>query len=142
MRMYGSMVEIAQGTAEDGKLYHLVRDESLVAGAKVASTFIYSQHHILNTVIPELIEHSRSMMFIGTAEEAQAKADATGHLVYRSLVPAESPAFAIANMKDGAAVFNAYEPGKADEPGMSYVIHVPQGWNTENLRDADGNKYF
>ena len=25
---------------------------------------------------------------------------------------------------------------------MSYVIHVPQGWNTENLRDADGNKYF
>ena len=25
---------------------------------------------------------------------------------------------------------------------MSYVIHGPQGWNTENLRDADGNKYF
>ena len=136
MRMYGSMVEIAQGTAEDGKLYHLVRDESLVAGAKVASTFIYSQHHILNTVIPELIEHSRSMMFIGTAEEAQAKADATGHLVYRSLVPAESPAFAIANMKDGAAVFNAYEPGKADEPGMSYVIHVPQTGNKDGLRDS------
>ena len=136
MRMYGSMVEIAQGTSEDGSLYHLVRDESLVAGNKVASTFVYSQHHIINTVIPQLIEHSRNMMFIGTAEEAQAKADATGHLVYRSLVPAESPAFAIANMKDGAAVFNAYEPGKADEPGMSYVIHVPQTGNKDGLRDS------
>ena len=136
LRMYGSMVEIAQGTAEDGKLYHLVRDESLVAGAKVASTFIHSQQHILNTVIPQLIEHSRSMMFIGTAEEAQAKANATNHLVYRSLVPAESPAFAVANMKDGEMFFNAYEQGKADEPGMSYVIHVPQTDNKDGLRDS------
>ncbi len=136
MRMYGSMVEIAQGTAADGKLYHLVRDESLVSGAKVASTFIYSQHHILNTVIPELIEHSRNMMFIGTAAEAQAKADATGHLVYRSLVPAESPAFAVANVKDGEMVFNAYEPGKADDPAMNYVIHMPQTANKDGLRDS------
>jgi hypothetical protein len=136
LRLYGSMVEIAQGTAEDGKLYHLVRDESLVTGAKVASTFIYSQQHIFNTVIPELVEHSRNMMFIGTAEEAQAKADATGHLVYRSLVPAESPAFAVANIKDGEMVFNAYEPGKADDPGMSYVIHVPQTGNKDGLRDS------
>ena len=136
MRMYGSMVEIAQGTAQDGKLYHLVRDESLVSGAKVASTFIYSQQHILNTVIPQLVEHSRNMMFIGTAAEAQAKADATGHLVYRSLVPAESPAFAVANVKDGEMVFNAYEPGKADEPGMNYVIHMPQTSNKDGLRDS------
>ena len=136
MRMYGSMVEIAKGTAEDGKIYHLVRDESLVAGTKVASTFIYSQQHIFNTVIPQLIEHSRNMMFIGTAEEAQAKANATGHLVYRSLVPAESPAFAVANIKDGEMVFNAYEPDKADEPDMSYVIHVPQTGNKDGLRDS------
>ena len=137
MRMYGSMVEIAQGTAEDGKLYHLVRDESLLSGAKVQSTFVYSQNHIINTVIPELLEHSRNMMFIGTAEEAQTKADATGHLVYRSLVPPESPTFGMANYDmNGETVFNAYEPGKADQPGMSYVIHVPQTDNKDGLRDS------
>ena len=136
MRMYGSMVEIAQGRADDGSLYHLVRDESLVAGNTVKSTFIYSQQHILGTVLPQLVEQSRSLMFIGSAEDAQAKADANGQLVYRSLLPADDIAFAVANKKDGQAVFNAYQPGKADEPGMNYVIHVPQGLNIEGLRDS------
>ena len=136
MRLSGTLLEIAQGRAADGTLYHLVRDESLTAGNKVKSSFVYTQQHILNEIIPSLIEQSRSMMFIGSAEEAQAKANATGQLVYRSLVPADSPDFAVTNMKDGESVFNAYQPGKADDPDMSYVIHVPQGWNTENLRDS------
>jgi hypothetical protein len=112
---YGSLVEIAQGTAQDGSLYHLVRDESLVYGQKVNSTFIHSQDYIVKQIIPALYEKIRSLMFIGTREEARQQANSTGNAVYRSLVPADNENFGIYDHYEMILPSNAIDSDFKDE---------------------------
>ena len=120
---YGTLVEIAEGTDTKGNKFHLVRDESLGYGPEVTSQFIHSQKHLLTQLIPEKVKELRALMFTGSAAEAQAKADATGKPVYRSLVPEDDENFGVLNEKDGEAYY--YTSKMAEEPGMNYVIHLP-----------------
>ena len=89
----GRMVEIAQGRDDRDSLLHFVRDEVVTYGPELKSNFVHSQHYIVHQLIPELAEQVFSMMFIGTAADAKAKANATGKPVYRSLVGKDDPEF-------------------------------------------------
>ena len=126
---YGTLVHIAKGTDGNGKLFHLIRDESLGYGPQVSSQFIHSQKHIVSELIPKLINECRSMIFTGSADEAQAQANATNKPVYRSLVSENDERFAVANMKDGKPYY--YTSTMATEKGMNYVIHLPNGSTTK-----------
>ena len=120
---YGSLVHIAEGQDREGNKYHLVRDESIGYGPKIKSQFIHSQKYILGELIPAKVKELRELMFIGTAEEAQRQADATGKPVYRSLVPADSENFGLVNTK-GDEIFY-YTSTMQPVDSMNYVIHVP-----------------
>ncbi len=122
---YGSMVEIASGVGKDGKKYHLVRDEVLAYGPKIQSTFVHSQKHILTQIIPQLVQQCRDLMFIGTPQEAQMKANSTGKAVYLSLVQPDDSLFAVMNTKNGSPYY--YSSRMPDEPGMGYRIYLPEG---------------
>ena len=122
---YGAVVEIAQGRGGNGKLYHLIRDESLGYGPQITSQFIHSQKHILNQLLPEKVKELRALMFTGTAAEAQTQANATGKPVYRSLVDVDDERFAVVNTKDDEIFY--YTSTMPEEEGMNYVIHLPSG---------------
>ena len=126
---YTPMTVIASGTDANNNLYHLVSDQSLSYGSTVSSRFVYSQKYILDQLIPSLVEQCRSLMFIGTAAEAQTRANATGMPVYRSLLEPTDPLFGIANTKYGEFYYNAGD--NAQTSGMSYVIHLPSTNNKE-----------
>ena len=89
----GRMVEIAQGRDKNDSLLHLVREEVVTCKPEITSTFVHSQDYIIRQLLPELTEHIRSLMFIGSVEEAQMKADADKKPVYRSKVNVDSPDF-------------------------------------------------
>ena len=132
---YGSLVHIATGTAPQAndttkKTYHLVRDESVGYGATVTSQFTHSQKYILDQLIPNQIKQLRALMFIGSAGEAQAQADATGKPVYRSLVGIDHKNFAIANTRNDSAFYYKYTENVQDDPDMNYVIHLPKACKT------------
>ena len=114
----GRMVEIAQGRDDRDSLLHFVRDEIVTYGPELTSNFVHSQHYIVHQLIPELAEQVFSMMFIGTAADAKAKANATGKTVYRSLVGKDDPEFGASkyeriypdnytgNMVDSVSIFH------------------------------------
>jgi len=131
---YGSLVDIAEGKDLDGNKFHLVRDESIGYGPEVTSQFVHSQKHILTQIIPEKIKELRALMFIGTAEDAQKKADATGKPVYRSLVPEDDENFGLVNTKDGDIYY--YTSKMKEEPDMNYVIHIPSGATTTPIDEV------
>ncbi|MDO4200841.1 MAG: LamG domain-containing protein [Bacteroidales bacterium] len=87
------MVEIAQGRDEKNNLLHFVRDEVVTYGPELTSNFVHSQYYLINQLIPELAEEIYGLMFIGTKEEAQAKANSSGKPVYRSMVGTDDPDF-------------------------------------------------
>lgn len=124
----GTMVEIAQGKDADGKLYHLVRDESLIFGAEISSTFAHTQKYITSQLIPELTEQCRALMFIGTPEDAKKQANATGKKVYLSLKNPDDKDFAAANTVNGddfyyTLAMHQNESTKRDD--MNYCVVVP-----------------
>jgi len=131
---YGSMVDIAEGKDLNGNKFHLIRDESIGYGPEVTSQFVHSQKHILTQIIPEKIKELRALMFIGTAEDAQKKADATGKPVYRSLVPEDDDNFGLVNTKDGDIYY--YTSSMKEEPGMNYVIHIPSSATTTPIDEV------
>ena len=131
---YGSMVDIAEGKDLNGNKFHLVRDESIGYGPEVTSQFVHSQKHILTHIIPEKIKELRALMFIGTAEDAQKKADATGKPVYRSLVPEDDDNFGLVNTKDGDIYY--YTSSMKEVPGMNYVIHIPSSATTTPIDEV------
>ena len=79
----GAMLEIASGTTADGKAFHLVTGQKIVLGSTLNTTFAYTQHYILNTVMPELaMERQNLLVMFDSKAEAQAAADRTGEPVY------------------------------------------------------------
>ena len=118
----GSLVEIAQGTAQDGSLYHLVRDESLMYGQEVKSTFVHSQDYIVKQIIPALYEKMRSLMFIGTEQEAQQLANSTGKAIYRSLVPADDENFAMPDQYKMYRPSGVLESNYKDEVNETFEV--------------------
>ena len=79
----GTMHVLAHGTDADGNKYHLVTGEKVVLGSTLSNTFVYSQYHILNTVIPRLaLERYNLLQRFNSEAEAQAAADASNNVVY------------------------------------------------------------
>lgn len=79
----GMMKVIAQGTATGGKQYYLVTGQKIVLGSTINNSFAYTQHYILNTVIPEIaLERQNLLMQFGSLTEAKAAANAIGEEVY------------------------------------------------------------
>ena len=78
----GAMRVIASGTA-NGENYYLVTGQKIVLGSTLHNTFAYTQHYILNTVIPEIgMERQNLLMNFSSREEAKAAANARGEEVY------------------------------------------------------------
>lgn len=78
----GDRKVIAKGLNQDGKTYYIV------TGNKVASTmsnpvsFVYSQKHIINNIIPQLLTKRNSLLRNISEAEAQSMANATGEIYY------------------------------------------------------------
>jgi len=78
----GAMHVLASGMA-DGQKYHLVTGEKVVLGTTVSNTFAWSQHYIINTVIPKLaLEASGLLEVFKNEQAAQAAANARDEAVY------------------------------------------------------------
>ena len=79
----GLMKVLGSGTDADGKQYHLVTGQKTVLGSKINNTFVYTQHHILNDLIPKLaLERNNLLMNFADSAAAQNYADSIGEPVY------------------------------------------------------------
>ena len=130
----GRMIVIAQGRDLNDSVFYLVRDEALSVGPKLKSTFTYTQHHILNTIIPSLTKQIQELLFTGTQEEAQAIANKNRDLVYLSLVGSDDPKFGVMNTLDGN--YYSYTSLDPDQKDMNYRIIVPSGYDKSMVRDS------
>lgn len=133
----GTMVEIATGKDAEGNVYHLVRDESLVLGAQIESTFAHSQNYIVKQLLPDLVEKCRSLMFTGTAEEAQKQANATGKNVYLSLRTPDDENFAM--MNDSYYTLKMHQSDKRNDD-MNYCVVTPNG-EDDPIKTDEVQKY-
>ena len=79
----GTMKVLANGVDGSGHPYHLVVGEKVVLGTEIGNTFAYSQHYILNTVLPKIVmEQMDLLMDFPDSLTAQAAADNAGEPVY------------------------------------------------------------
>ena len=139
----GTMVDIAQGKDANGKLYHLVRDESLVFGAELTSTFAHTQKYITTQLIPELAEQCRALMYIGTPEDAQKQANATGKKVYLSLKDPDDKDFAVMNMVGDDPFYytlSMHKNASTKRNDMNYCVVVPDKYD-DTAQTDDVQKY-
>ena len=90
----GTMKLLAKGTDDKGQPIYLVRDEVIVAGPKVSSTFVHSQHYIENELIPGLMKLRNSLIYpMNSGIDFQALANANSKPYYESTVPADDKTF-------------------------------------------------
>ena len=79
----GTMRVLAQGADTAGKPYYLVVGEKVVLGSRISNTFVYTQHHIRNTILPRLfLERNNIMEYFADEAAAQAEANRRGEEVY------------------------------------------------------------
>ncbi|MBQ9641661.1 MAG: hypothetical protein IJV06_08880 [Bacteroidaceae bacterium] len=92
----GTMKALAQGKDSKGEKVWLVRDEVLQVSTHINSTFVHSQSHIEQELIPNLIKTRNSLLLsVGTdSVTAQAVADNQGFPAYISSVPEDDENFA------------------------------------------------
>lgn len=92
----GTMKVLAQGQNSKGEKVWIVRDEVLQVSSHINSTFVHSQVHIEQELIPELINVRNSLLLTPeTSEEtAQAIANQRGFPAFISKVPADDVNFA------------------------------------------------
>ncbi len=82
------------GQTEDGK-YYVIRDKGLSFGILYDTQFTYTQKHIIDYLIPQLIEVRNSLLKPNTLtdEDAQILAQNTSEQIYRSNVPTTDEKF-------------------------------------------------
>ena len=79
----GTMRILAQGTDAEGKPYYLAVGEKVVLGTTINNTFVYTQYHIINTLLPRLLlERNNLLEYFGDEAAAQASANQRGEEVY------------------------------------------------------------
>lgn len=79
----GTMRVLAQGTDTAGKPYYLVVAEKVVLGSRISNTFVYTQYHILNTVLPRILRERNNLLeFFADQTAAQAAANQRNEPVY------------------------------------------------------------
>lgn len=140
----GSMAEIAEGKDANGNVFHLVRNETMSFGAEITSSFIHPQKYITDQIIPELFQQCRSLMFIGTPEEAQQLANSTKKNVYLSLREPSDSSFAVMNIVKGEPVIYTlkdHNNPKTRREDMNYVIVKPENYSEKYLNVDEVQKY-
>lgn len=79
----GALKHLAQGKDEKGNNYHLVIGDILgLNNDSISGTFVYSQRHILGTLIPNLESELSQLVTVCSAKEAQELADRKKGIVY------------------------------------------------------------
>ena len=91
---------IAEGRFKNSVPYYLISDYDYLTGPKVKSNFLYTQHYILNTLIPKLKMVRNSYLYKGTREQAQARANETLENVLFSLRSEDDPRYGQDNRDD------------------------------------------
>ncbi len=86
---------VQQGRDTAGKPWYLMRTEDVLFKHGILSSFSYTQEHVLNTVIPELYYHLRSLLHTGSRADAVALAESTKQPVYWSMVGPEDEHFGL-----------------------------------------------
>lgn len=114
-RVTGTTDVLARGWDESKKdSIYLIRDEVMQFSTKINSTFIHSQHFILEEIIPNLLRQRNNMLldYTATSDYAQSLANQHKSPVYLSKVAKEDAKFGVEN---------------------SYTTYYPQGmpntWN-------------
>ncbi len=103
----GTMKVLATGVDKDKKPVYLVRDEVIVAGPKVKSTFVHSQNYIENELLPALMKLRNSMIYSkDTLLDFQALANQYDKVFYQSNVAEDDPIFG----SDSPSAYTAYFP--------------------------------
>ena len=87
----GYIKEVASAQTADGEKYHFVIAKETVLGSRVGTDFTYTQGHIVNKLLPNLIEQ-RNALIINAADsaEAQSIANAQKSAVYWNIATDES----------------------------------------------------
>ena len=58
----GTLKVLGSGINADGTKYYLVIGTETVIGSKVSDAFVYTQHHIINTLLPQLVRERNSLL--------------------------------------------------------------------------------
>ena len=95
----GSLIVLAEGADEKGKYYLVIGTETIL-GSTLSGSFAYTQHYIVNTLIPNLIRERDMLLLDGDSATIQALADQTGEVLYM-----RRP-----NWSDSVGVVRAYSP--------------------------------
>lgn len=100
MPVYGATFLVDGEPVIDKTGQPVVSDNDYFTGPKVKSNFLYTQHYILNTLIPKLKMASNSYLYKGTREQAQARANETLQNVLFSLRSEDAPRYGQDNRDD------------------------------------------
>lgn len=73
---------VTKGVNKDGKAYYMVTGNKAASTMSNPVTFVYSQKHIVNNIIPQLRSKRNSLLINGTVEEVKRMANATGKIYY------------------------------------------------------------
>ncbi len=79
----GAIRIVKEGRDADNNKFYLAISEKLKLGKGGKKEFVYTQKHILGTVIPQLVQTMASMILVGDSADIQAQANASGKLLYR-----------------------------------------------------------
>ena len=111
----GTMKVLARGVDAAGDSIYLIRDEVLGVSTKVRSSFAYTQHHIENELLPNLIRVRNSLMLPKGTDPAYAKslANKQGFPAYISLVDDDDDNFCLTDGK-GKKTYTQYDPAGND----------------------------
>lgn len=94
-RESGTAMVVAQGFDEKGSPWYLMRTEDLTVQHTLSSAFAYTQEHIFNTVIPNLIDYRDGLLLVGDSLDAVAAAEKNGKYIFWSRVAPNDSAFGL-----------------------------------------------
>ena len=87
----GYIKEIASAQTEDGAKYHFVIAKETVLGSRVGTDFAYTQGHIANKILPNLVAQRNALLTnVADSAAAQALANAQKKAVYWNIATDES----------------------------------------------------
>ncbi len=93
----GTMKLIAKAYAADGQPYYLAVAQKVFFSFGRSADFVYTQEHILTTILPTLVAERDKLLQCVSKEVAQKNADLTKQRVYYSTVPAGDKNFGLEN---------------------------------------------
>lgn len=143
----GDMKVVAQGINPDGKAYYMVTGNKLAQVMDNPVSFVYSQKHILNNIIPQLLTKRNSLLINASKEEAQLKANQTGNVYYvTDSIYGKSQRFGVEGtytmIKPEQGVQVAYDEVAACNEQVRkwvYIITCNENWKLQAL--AAGMEY-